>query len=167
MKTCHIASVDEMNHLASQVAEQLQGGDVLLLTGELGSGKTTFVQGLASTLDVREHVTSPSFTIAAEYGVPRNKAISQLVHVDLYRLDKVSGEDAVYIQEVFRSAKQQKRVIVVEWADRLGSTAPLHAWRLEFSHGEDPNERAVVVSPPLSAPPVGGWWRGAGGGSTI
>jgi tRNA threonylcarbamoyladenosine biosynthesis protein TsaE len=149
--------------LARELVKELRGGEILLLFGELGSGKTTFVQGLAKTLGVKELVTSPTFTIVAEYNLSPDKGgegFGKLVHVDLYRLstDEVARDPAV--KEVLEQAGKKDRLTVIEWADRLDEgclsangekvgvetgAQPKKMWRIKFSHGKNLEERTVVI----------------------
>ncbi|RUM88744.1 MAG: tRNA (adenosine(37)-N6)-threonylcarbamoyltransferase complex ATPase subunit type 1 TsaE [Thermodesulfatator sp.] len=103
-------SPEETQALGESLARRLSPGDLVALVGELGSGKTTFVQGLARGLGVppEVYVTSPSFTLVNEYPgrVP-------LFHVDLYRLSPEEVEDLGLSEMLFRG------VMVVEWAEKL------------------------------------------------
>src|SRR5688572_16710976 len=94
-----VSTPTALQEIAAEMASTLKSGDVLLLYGELGSGKTTFVQGLARALGITDSVTSPTFTIVGDYAVnflPLSegeqegvgKRITTLVHVDLYRLEE-------------------------------------------------------------------------------
>ena len=99
--------------LAAALGQWLAPGDVLALTGELGSGKTEFVHGLAQGLEVPQDagVASPSFTLVHEY-----PGRLPLVHMDLYRLERVPPEMLPDVEEYLSGP----RVVVVEWAERLG-----------------------------------------------
>ena len=101
-------------------APLLRAGDLVLLAGELGAGKTELAKGIGEGLGVDETVVSPTFTIAREYD-----AVIPLVHVDVYRLDRV--------QEVFDLALEERddAVTVVEWGDAASSAFP--ADRLEIA----------------------------------
>jgi tRNA threonylcarbamoyladenosine biosynthesis protein TsaE len=143
-----ISSSGQMWALADQIGRQVRGGDVLLLTGELGTGKTTFVQGLARSLGVAGHITSPSFTIVGEYQVANHQSISNLIHVDLYRLRDEQAAIEPAIREVLLHAPQENRLTVIEWANRLGELAPRGSWRLQFSFDRQTNERRLAVRPP-------------------
>lgn len=148
-------SIDALHSLAQRVAENVEAGDVLLLTGELGSGKTAFVKELAQVLQVGDVVTSPTFTVAAEYDVPHGHVLNQLVHVDLYRLgDSAEGtigeEDRQVVGEMLLMAQQLKRLVVIEWANKLPrDTEDGHwwarAWKLDFQYGRQENERVVTI----------------------
>jgi len=110
-------SPEETRRLAARLGQWLMPGDVLALTGELGSGKTEFVHGLARGLEVPPEVpvASPSFTLVHEYPgrVP-------LVHLDLYRLEKLPPELLGELEEYLASPA----VVAVEWAERLHSLLP-------------------------------------------
>ncbi len=84
-------SAAETERLAAELARELAAGDVVLLSGELGAGKTTFVRGAARALGVAEPVTSPTFTIGQRY--PAAPPVTYVSHVDLYRLGSLHYED--------------------------------------------------------------------------
>lgn len=141
-----IRGVKEMDVFAVEVAGSLNTGDVLLLYGDLGAGKTTFVQGLARALEVKEAVTSPTFNIVAEYGVPVCRGINTLVHVDLYRLNDGEALSDTAVQDVVSRVKEDGRITVVEWADRLGDYFPKGARRIFLEHvGKEERLVRVVV----------------------
>ncbi len=104
-------SEEETRFVASRLASDLPPGAVILLSGDLGAGKTVFVRGLASGLGIDpDEVTSPTFTLVHEYRGGR----LPLVHVDLYRLDRAELEDIGLDTELAASG-----VLAVEWAERL------------------------------------------------
>ncbi len=80
------SSEQETKNIAKEIAASLQGGDIVLLTGELGAGKSTFTRGVAEYFNITENVTSPTFTLMNIYPIENNK-IKQLVHIDTYRLE--------------------------------------------------------------------------------
>lgn len=100
--------------IASALAASLSPGDVLLLSGNLGAGKTAFVRGLAEGLGIDpEDVTSPTFTLVHEYRGGR----LTLYHVDLYRLERAATDD-LGLEELHRG------VLAIEWPDRLSHALP-------------------------------------------
>ena len=141
-----VKSVSEMRQLAAEVAQGLTSGAVLLLQGELGSGKTVFVQGLAQSLGVVERVTSPSFTVASEYEVTGHSEVVTLVHVDLYRLEPGSVSQDMAVRDTLERANEEGRVTVIEWAEKLGEQAPAKATRLQFSHTGVKTHRRVSIT---------------------
>jgi tRNA threonylcarbamoyladenosine biosynthesis protein TsaE len=97
--------------VASELAATLKPGDVLLLSGDLGAGKTTFVKGLAAGLGIDpDEVSSPTFTLLHEYRGGR----LTLYHADLYRLDKTATDDLGLEETGVRDG-----VLAIEWPDRL------------------------------------------------
>jgi len=103
------ASPEETEAVAAGLAGRLRRGDLLLLVGELGAGKTTFVRGLARAMGVRGDVMSPTFQLVRLYpGDP------PLAHVDLYRI-----EQAAELEELGLGDLLEEGVVVVEWGDRL------------------------------------------------
>jgi len=127
--------------LGERVGERLAGGEVLLLDGPLGAGKTVFVKGLAAGLGIdTDEVTSPSFTLVNHYRGGR----LMLYHLDLYRLDEGAGAaHAVDLEELLA---EEAAVIVIEWGERMGSyPLPSPAWQVSISgDGEDP--RRITIS---------------------
>lgn len=147
-KTIHISGLEDMAGLAADIAVKLVPGDVLLLSGDLGSGKTTFTQALARSLGVTDVVTSPTFTIMGEYTADGREDIAWLVHIDLYRISADQHDvDQPYITEVIDTAVTHKRVVVVEWPEKLDLTLA-RAWKLSFVMGSQETERVVTVQEP-------------------
>jgi tRNA threonylcarbamoyl adenosine modification protein YjeE len=145
MPTVTVKSAVAMQALGAQVAKSLSAGEVLLLTGSLGSGKTTFVQGLAAALGVRGRITSPTFTIAAEYQTDRGAGIERLVHIDLYRLPEGAAGHDPAVASVLAEKGENKQVTVIEWAERLGER-PDGARQLAFAHGATRDTRVVTIA---------------------
>jgi tRNA threonylcarbamoyladenosine biosynthesis protein TsaE len=123
-----------------EIGAQLGGGEVLLLDGPLGAGKTVLVKGIALALEVDpEEVTSPSFTL-----VNPHPGRLPLFHIDLYRLDQgVAAAHAVDLEELL---SDERAVIVIEWAERLGNY-PLRAkvYRIRIS-GDGESPRTISIS---------------------
>ena len=143
-----VATSDDMRALGQRLAGLLRPGDLVVLTGDLGAGKTTLVQGIGAGLGVRGPVVSPTFVIAR---VHRDGSIP-LVHVDAYRLGSVAEVDDLDLD-----ADLDASVTVVEWGE--GLVERLAADRLELritrTAGESADEtRHVRVHP------VGARWRG-------
>jgi tRNA threonylcarbamoyladenosine biosynthesis protein TsaE len=125
--------------LGKQFGEQLAGGEIILLSGPLGAGKTVFVKGLASALGIDpEEVTSPSFTLVNPY-----PARFPLFHIDLYRLDEgAAAAHAVDLDELF---SDERAIVVIEWAERLGRyPLPENVWLISISgDGEAPRSISI------------------------
>lgn len=132
-------SPGETRRFAAVFAEGLKPGDVLALHGELGSGKTCFVQGLAEGLAVRDAVHSPTFNLISEHAgrVP-------LYHVDLYRLrGAAEAEDAGLDEYLYGDG-----VTAIEWAERADELMPARSVHIHFRVTGAGDEREIrVVSP--------------------
>jgi tRNA threonylcarbamoyladenosine biosynthesis protein TsaE len=134
------ASAQETEALAAELAAQLLPGDVVLVSGELGAGKTTFVRGACRALGVRVPVTSPTFTIARRYEDGR----VPISHLDLFRLAEGLGEEE---PELLDDELGPDRVAFVEWPEVAGDGLPgvRVAARVRLEHrGGD--RRLVVVT---------------------
>ena len=105
-------SLDETRAFGEKIGKKLDQGIVLALTGNLGSGKTSFVQGLAKGLGVPDnyYITSPSYTLINEY-----PGRYHLFHIDLYRLENYVDFDDIGLYEILRS----DGIVAIEWADKL------------------------------------------------
>jgi tRNA threonylcarbamoyladenosine biosynthesis protein TsaE len=128
-------SPEETFALAKRIGDQLNGGEVFLLRGELGAGKTVFAKGLAAGLGIDPaDVTSPSFTL-----VNVHQGRLRLYHIDLYRLETGTHQD-LGLEEIF---EEEKAVIVVEWAERL-SLVPVGATEVELFYISDTERRIRI-----------------------
>ena len=128
-------SAKETREFGKKISASLKGGDVLALTGDLGSGKTTFVQGLANGLKIEKRVLSPTFIIMRKYEVSANakiEGIKYFYHIDLYRL-----EDDVEKELINLGARDilgnKETVVVIEWAEKATGLYPKDTTRLSFS----------------------------------
>ena len=126
-----------MQDLGAAVASILSGGDVVVLTGDLGAGKTTFVQGAARALGVTEPVVSPTFTIARRYRGERT-----VHHVDVYRLDRMQEVIDLGVEELF----DPDGVTFVEWGDVIEGLLPDAYLEIElFTRVEDEGRMVIVT----------------------
>lgn len=133
-----ISSLDEMLAFGERVAQNLRGGEVFELVGDVGAGKTTFTKGLARGLDIQDAVQSPTFTISREYDGARGL---HLVHYDFYRLD----DAGIMADELAESLADAQGVTVVEWAETVASVLPGDRVTLTIKLVAD-DERAREVS---------------------
>lgn len=134
MPVFETASAAETVSLGRRLASRLRPGDVVALYGDLGSGKTTLVKGIAAGLGVSEVVKSPSFVIVTEY-----RGRLPLFHVDLYRIHRPSELDTLGLEECFGG----QGVCVVEWADRAEGCLPENAIGVELDF--TPSGRRIAV----------------------
>jgi len=113
--------------LRAHQGERELGGDkatVIGLSGELGAGKTTFVQALAKVLRITEHVTSPTFVIARFYDVPAHPRFKKLVHIDAYRIEHESELRPLGYESLLADPGN---LVVIEWPSLLGKNFPEYA----------------------------------------
>jgi len=117
---------------------------ILALEGELGSGKTTFIQGLAKALGVKEKITSPTFVIMRRFNILASKHFNNFYHIDCYRLEK--PEELVEL-DFKRIIERPENLVVIEWADKVKSLIPKDAVWIEFEWaGEE--ERKIEIKMP-------------------
>jgi tRNA threonylcarbamoyladenosine biosynthesis protein TsaE len=134
-RSVHSAAPEETESLGERLASSLHDGDVVLVRGELGAGKTTFVRGAARALGVREPVTSPTFTIGNRYR-GRGVAVS---HLDLYRLAGLQQEEPDLLADYLGPG----RIAFVEWPP--DEEAELAGARLLVTLSHDGGDRREVV----------------------
>jgi tRNA threonylcarbamoyladenosine biosynthesis protein TsaE len=114
--------------------------EVIALTGNLGAGKTTLIQGIAQGIGVKDYVTSPTFILINEY-----QGRLPFYHVDLYRLDNIDQVEELGIEEYFTKGG----VCVIEWAEKLGDLRPLNCQEIKIEIVSE-NERSISLSPGLA-----------------
>ena len=131
-----IASAQEMFDLGKKIGVQLRTGDLILLNGPLGAGKTVLVQGIGSALGFNE-VTSPTFVISRIH-----KGALSLIHVDAYRLLE-SGNAALYLDDLDLDTPRESAVTVIEWGGE--ESARLSDDRLEIEIDRTDDQREVTI----------------------
>jgi tRNA threonylcarbamoyladenosine biosynthesis protein TsaE len=129
-----ISSAEEMHNLGAKIGAQLIAGDLILLNGDLGAGKTVLVQGIAQSLGV-EGVTSPTFVISKNY-----PGSLPLIHVDVYRLLD-SGKAALFLDDLDLDSDRENSVTVIEWGG--AESARLSDQRLEITIDRSDEVRKV------------------------
>lgn len=140
-------SPQDTEALGSALASTLEKGDLLCLYGALGSGKTTFVRGLARGLGLQQPVRSPSFTLIHEYPLPDHPA-AYLFHIDLYRLEEPAQIDPLGLEEYF-----ERGLCVMEWADRAGTRLPTDRLEIYFEILSDTQRQlSFILCGPTIAP---------------
>ena len=138
-------SAAETKKIASKLAKEIAAhasdhARVIALSGNLGAGKTTFVQGFARSLGVRERIQSPTFVLMKIYSLKRRKNIKHLVHIDAYRIESLSEIEHLGLRELF---DDKDAVILIEWADRIKKILPKDARWITFSHARILTERVI------------------------
>jgi tRNA threonylcarbamoyladenosine biosynthesis protein TsaE len=130
--------------VAARVAGVLEPGDVVVLSGEVGAGKTTFVRAAARALGVRERVTSPTYQLARSYEGEANGRKIQINHLDLYRLEDIEDRDVLELDDFLDPGA----VTFVEWAEPALGVIEDPTY-VRFSH-QTPTERHVVLQGPAA-----------------
>jgi tRNA threonylcarbamoyladenosine biosynthesis protein TsaE len=138
-------SAEETTSWGRQFAARLKAPIVVLLSGELGSGKTTLTKGIVSGLGAasEEEVTSPTFTLVHVYGHAA-QSVSKVFHVDLYRIENFPDFETLGMEDVF----EQPGVLIVEWAERFPLRSPWPQIRVRLEHLEGDRRRLTVISGP-------------------
>jgi tRNA threonylcarbamoyladenosine biosynthesis protein TsaE len=130
----------ETFELGVRIGARLSGGEIILLNGPLGAGKTVIVKGVARALGLDdEDITSPSFTL-----VNLHQGRLLLYHIDLYRLDE--GASAAHAVDLDEILTDESAVVVIEWGERLGRyPLPANVWRISIS-GDGADPRKISIS---------------------
>src|SRR5580765_6949946 len=135
-------SQSETFALGERLGAELTGGEIILLNGPLGAGKTVMVKGIATALGLdQEDVTSPSFTL-----VNPHHGRLLLYHIDLYRLD--AGASAAHAVDLDDILSDEQAVVIIEWAERLGHyPLPDDVWEISIAGDGDEPRRISVAKP--------------------
>lgn len=132
-----LASIEDLSKEAHALAQTLspreEGATLITLSGELGAGKTTFVQALARALGVTEHITSPTFVLAKTYALT-NQAFKELVHIDAYRLQGAHELKGIGFDEL---CARPEVLLVLEWPECVEGGLPVADVALTLSVQED------------------------------
>ena len=128
-------SEEETKKIAQKIASQLKKGDVIVLTGDLGSGKTKFVEGILTYFGKEDEISSPTFTIVNEY-----EAKEKIFHFDVYRLDDVDEFYAIGGEEYF-----DKGICLIEWGEIIEEVLPSKYLKIIFNRNhEDDTKRKMI-----------------------
>jgi tRNA threonylcarbamoyladenosine biosynthesis protein TsaE len=133
-------SAEETKSLGREIAAKLKGGAVFALTGDLGSGKTTFVQGFAQGLGFAGRIISPTFILIRKYGLKSK----DFYHIDLYRFEENVWEEVknLGIEEIWNDPNN---IVVIEWAEKIKDNIPSKVTWIKFeSMGEDEREITIL-----------------------
>lgn len=141
----HCASAEDTKVAGEEFAYLLRPGDIVLLAGQLGAGKTTFVQGVARGLGVRERVTSPTFTMVREHVCVNDLGVATLQHADVYRVGSIGEVSDLALGELV----EESAVALVEWGEIAASVFGRDVLNVAFLLDEG-DGRTLEVSGALS-----------------
>lgn len=142
-KSFSLEDAGATRRLGREIARVLQPGDVVALSGDLGTGKTTLAQGIAEGLGVAGDVLSPTFTLMNEY----TRARIPLLHVDAYRLAGVADVEQIGMEEYLENAW----AMVVEWPERIAGALPEDHLLVTLTHDGDRRRATLMARGPQSA----------------
>ncbi len=134
MEIIFTKSAEQTQNLGEKIAGDLKSGGLICLYGDLGSGKTTFVQGLARGLGIKKRILSPTFLIVREY--------PNFYHLDLYRLQKSQEIVDLGFKEMMENPQN---VVVIEWAEKAKDLLPQKRIEINFEIVNE-NERKITIS---------------------
>jgi len=130
--------------LGKKITNNLKGGEILALTGDLGAGKTTLIKGIAKGLGIEKIITSPTFVLMKIYTIkPKKSKIKILVHIDCYRITSAQEIDDIGALEYFNDANT---VVVVEWADKIKKILPKKIININLNLGKNPDYRNIDIN---------------------
>lgn len=128
----------ETQKVAADFAKELKGGETLALYGELGSGKTTFVQGLAKGLGIKRRIISPTFIIVRTYKI----SIKYFYHIDLYRIENVREVRSLGLEEIMND---QNSIVAIEWAEKMGDLLPKERIDIHFKYVDESKRKIAIL----------------------
>lgn len=129
-------SPDRTRAVAAALAELCRPGDLLVLTGDLGAGKTAFCQGFGAALGVRSPITSPTFTLHHRY-----EGRLVMHHLDVYRIEQLDETVELGLEELFESGG----VTLIEWGDTIRPALPAQYLELSLELGEGDDDRLIRI----------------------
>lgn len=133
-------SAQQTQDIASKLASNLKGSEILCFSGELGAGKTTFIQGLAKGLEITENITSPTFVIFKKYQAKNNL---EFYHFDLYRIQDPQEVLDLGFTEIINN---KKNIVCIEWSEKIKDLLPLKNAifiKLEYL---DKDQRKIIIN---------------------
>lgn len=139
-------SPKKTQELGEKISTDLKPGSILALSGELGSGKTTFIQGLARGLGIKKRIVSPTFVFIRQYSVNHQTLVKKLYHVDLYRIDKAPDVRGLGLEEIFADPEA---IVVIEWADRIKEILPKKRIDINFEYLTGDQRRIKIENPSI------------------
>jgi len=135
-------SKEETLEFGKKLSEYVQGGDILLLNGNLGAGKTTLVKGLAANLGIKSEITSPTFTLMNVYPTTSSENIKNLVHIDTYRLKDEKELEEIGVNDYLANPDY---LCVVEWPEKMSKLLQNKKTIIVTIETISENERKIII----------------------
>jgi len=134
--------------VAQEIGNNLKGGEVLALVGEMGAGKTTFMQGLAHGLGIERNLNSPTYIIIRSYELinkqhTTNNKVNKLIHVDLYRLEGDIKQELINLGLLEQMGKPEN-IVAIEWAKKAKEILPQNTKWVEFYYVSEQERRIII-----------------------
>ncbi|MBI2442506.1 MAG: tRNA (adenosine(37)-N6)-threonylcarbamoyltransferase complex ATPase subunit type 1 TsaE [Candidatus Levybacteria bacterium] len=144
MNTKVTLSAKETKKLAADLLTFLEGRNLLCLYGDLGSGKTTFSQGIGEALGIQKRMISPTFVILRKYEVQsmKNKNIANLFHVDLYR---IGFPDEIIDVGILDFIRNPENLVIIEWAEKMGEYLPEKRIDVRFEYVDEEKRKISII----------------------
>jgi len=134
-------SPKETQKLGEKLAKKLTGGEVIALFGDLGSGKTIFVQGLAKGLGIKRKITSPTFVFMRQYPFFLKRIPMTFYHIDLYRGESDQDFEALGLEEIFAP----DAIVVLEWAEKIKKELPKKRIEVNLEKVNDRTRKITIT----------------------
>ena len=138
MKIINTKSAEETQAFAKEFAKEFLNGGVIALSGDLGAGKTTFAQGFAEGLQIKDRIVSPTFLIIRQYPIPGKRSF--FYHIDLYRMENINLKDSG-LEEIL---SEPSNIVLIEWAEKISEYLPEKTKFIELLKNSD-NSHEISV----------------------
>ena len=136
-----IKNLEETIKFGHNFSLELKAKSIILLKGQIGAGKTSLVKGIAEGLQIKENITSPTFALSHHY----NSGKLPLIHMDLYRLEKTSSAQELFLEEE-EELEQNNGIMVVEWPEKIIPIIDEY-WLIEINYSEGSNRILKIYNP--------------------
>ena len=136
-----VGNLKDTLNLGKKLSQKLNPQSIILLQGPIGTGKTSFVQGIANGLSISEDITSPTFALSHHY----NSGKIPLIHLDLYRLENISSAKEIFFSEE-EEALQSKAILIVEWPGLIEELIE-NFWKIKISYAKNSGRHYEIRDP--------------------
>ena len=136
-----VENLKETLNLGEKLSQQLNPQSIVLLKGPIGSGKTSFVQGIAKGLAISEDITSPTFAISHHY----NSGKIPLIHLDLYRLENIASAKEIFFSEE-EEASQSQAILIIEWPELVEHLVE-NVWKIKINYAKERGRHYEIRDP--------------------